>query len=147
MSKKINLQDVPSGGDGKAYITLNGSRVDAFRIAKITGKLEPDVEEKKFLGERMSQHAVRGLKGTGDMSYYQLSATFIKAWREYKNGGSVPDIELQYYSDAGTKNSNRVEVVMTGVIPANIPFGALDDSSNDAQKHDTSFTFDDFDEI
>lgn len=145
MSKKINLQDVPAGSDGKAYFTLDGSRVDAFQIAKITGKLEPNVEEKKFLGERMSQHAVRGLKGTGDLSYYNTSPEFIKAWRDYKNGGSVPEIELQYYSDAETRNSERIEVVMTGVIPANIPFGAMDDSSNDAQKLDTSFTFDDFD--
>ncbi|TQI69005.1 phage tail tube protein [Clostridium sp. KNHs216] len=142
---KQRLQDVPSGGDGKAYFNLNGSRLDAFRIAKITGKLEPIVEEKKFLGDRMQQHAVRGLKGTGDMSYYQVTAEFIKAWRDYKNGGDVPDIELQYYSDPETSNSERVEVVMTGAIPANIPFGALDDSSNDAQKLDTSYTFDDFD--
>lgn len=145
MSRKERLQDVPSGGDGKAYFTLNGNRLPAFLVAKITGKLEPNVEEKKFLGERMSQHAVRGAKGTGDMSYYNTSPEFIKAWRDYKNGGRVPDVELQYYSDAETSGSERVEVVMSGVIPANIPFGALDDSSNDAQKMDTSFTFDDFD--
>lgn len=142
---KERLQDVPSGGDGKAYFNLNGSRMDAFSIAKITGKVEPNVEEKKFLGDRMSQHAVRGLKGTGDMSYYNTSTEFIKVWRDYKNGGPVPDIELQYYSDAETSNSERIEVVMTGVIPANVPFGALDDNSNDSQKLDTSYTFDDFD--
>ena len=139
------MQDVPSGGDGKAYFTLNGRRVDAFQIAKISGTLEPIIENKKFLGERMQQNAVRGAKGTGDMTYYNTSKEFIKAWRDYKNGGAVPDIDLQYYSDAGTGVYDRVEVTMSGVIPAKVPFGALDDSSNDAQKLDTSFTFDDFD--
>ncbi len=145
MSEKVNLQDVPSGGDGKAYITLDGSRVDAFQIAKISGKLEPTVENKKFLGERMQQSAVRGLKGSGDMSYYNTTKAFIKAWRAYKNGGDVPDISLQYYSDAETGEYDRVEVIMTGVLPASVSFGALDDSSTDAQKMDTSFTFNDFD--
>ncbi len=145
MSKKVNLQDVPSGGDGKAYITLNGSRVAAFQIAKISGKVEPLTENKKFLGDRFQQTAVRGVKGTGDMSYYNTTSAFIKAWRNYKNGGSVPEIELQYYSDAKTGKYDRVEVIMTGVIPANVPFGTLDDSSADAQKLDTSFTFNDFD--
>lgn len=145
MSTNVRLQDVPSGGDGKAYFTLNGTRQDAFLIAKISGKLEPIVENKKLLGAIMQQNAVRGVKGTGDMSYYNTSAAFIKAWRDYKNGGSVPKIELQYYSDSGTGVYDRVEVVMAGVIPASIPFGALDDSSTDAQKLDTSFTFDDFD--
>lgn len=147
MSTKERTQDIPSGGDGKAYFTLNGSRQDAFWIAKISGKVEPIVENKKPLGATMQQQAVRGLKGTGDMSYYNTTKEFIKAWRDYKNGGSVPEIELQYYSDSGTDVYDRVEVVMTGVIPASVPFGSLDDSSNDAQKMDTSFTFDDFDLI
>lgn len=145
MGEKINLQDVPSGGDGQAYITLNGNRTAAFKIAKISGKLEPVVENKKFLGERMQQSAVRGAKGSGDMSYYNTTKEFIKAWRDYKNGGKVPDISLQYYSGTDSGEYDRVEVIMTGVIPASIPFGTLDDSSNDAQKLDTSFTFNDFD--
>jgi hypothetical protein len=145
LSTKERLQDVPSGGDGKAYFTLNGNRLPAFLIAKISGTLEPLVENKKFLGDRFQQNAVRGVKGSGDMSYYNTTDEFIKAWRDYKNGGRVPDIELQYYSDAKTGEYDRVEVVMSGVIPEKIGFGALDDSSNDAQKMDTSFTFDDFD--
>lgn len=144
MSKE-KLQDIPSGHDGKGYLTLNGDRVDAFKIAKIEGRVEPIVENKQFLGERVQQNAVRGTKIAGDMSYYNVSKAFAKAWRDYKNGGSVPEIELQYYSDANTGNSDRVEVQMTGVIPEKVSFGALDDSSTDAQKMDTSFTANDFD--
>lgn len=142
---KNNLQDIPSGHDGKAYFTLNEDRAEAFRIAKIEGRVETTKEDKTFLGSRAQQHAVRGINITGDLSYYNVSNTFAKAWRDYKNGGDVPDIELQYYSDAGTDNSERVEVQMTGVIPDKISFGMLDDSSTDAQKMDCTYTANDFD--
>lgn len=144
---KTRLQNLPTGHDGEAYITLDGNIVEAFKIAKIAGKLEPVVEEKKLLGNRMTQHAIRGLKGTGDMSYYNTTDAFIKAYRDYKNGGAVPVITAQYYSDPGSGNYNRIAVTLTGVILASVTTGALDDSSTDAQKMDSSFTFDDFDLI
>jgi len=144
---KTRLQNLPTGHDGEAYITLNGNVVEAFKIAKIGGKLEPVVEEKQLLGQRMTQHAVRGLKGTGDISYYNTTDAFIRAYRNYKNGGSVPEITAQYYSDPGTSEYDRIEVTVTGVILASVMMGALDDSSTDAQKMDSSFTFDDFDLI
>lgn len=142
---KTRLQNLPTGHDGEAYITLGGNVVEAFKIAKISGKLEPVVEEKQLLGNRMTQHAIRGLKGTGDMSYYNTTDAFIKAYRNYKNGGAVPVITAQYYSDSG--EYKRIEVTLTGVILASVTTGALDDSSTDAQKMDSSFTFDDFDLI
>lgn len=142
---KTKLGNLPSGHDGNAYITLNGRRQDAFKIAKISGKIEPIVEEKMFLGEKTQQHAARGLKISGDISYYQTTPALIKAMRDYKNGSSYPDISLQYYSDS--PEYDRVEVTLSDVILASVATGALDDSSTDAQKHDSSFTADDFDLI
>jgi hypothetical protein len=140
---KTKLQNLPSGHDGNAYITINGTVQSAFKIAKIGGKMEPKVENKQFLGGTVEQNAVRGLKISGDMSYYQTTPVLIKAVRDYKNGGSFPDITLQYYSNS--PEYGRIETVLYGVIPASIFFGVLDDSSSDAQKHDTSFTANDFD--
>lgn len=142
---KTRLQNLPSGHDGEAYLNLNGNVVEAFKIAKVSAKLEPIVEEKQLLSNRIQQHAVRGLKGTGDLSYYNTTTALLKAYRTYKNGGSLPDITLQYYSDGGVYD--RVEVTLSGVILAAILMGTLDDSSTDAQKGDSSFTFDDFDLI
>jgi len=142
---KDRLQDYFAGHDGAGYVTLNGSIVPAFSIAKITAKLEPVVENKQLLGTNMTQNAVRGLKGTGDLSYYHTTDAFIKAMRTYKNGGAFPDIKIQFYSDSASSQYDRIEVTLSNVIFASVGLGSVDDSSSDAQKLDTSFTFDDFD--
>lgn len=145
MADEIRVQDFPSGHDGKAYINLNGDRVEAFWIKKINARLEPIVENSRPLGQRMTQNAVRGLAGKGDMTYCNATTAFLKAYREYKNGGDLPDVDLQYYSDAETGEYDRVEVSLSGVILATIGMGALDDSSDNTQTQDSAFTFDDYD--
>lgn len=139
------VQDYFAGHDGKGYVYLNGNIVDAFTIAKITAKLEPVVENKQPLGSNMTQNAIRGLKGTGDMSYYHTTDALIKAMRAYKNGGAFPDITVQFYSGSENSTNDRIEVTLSNVIFATIGLGSLDDSSSDSQKLDTSFTFDNFD--
>lgn len=142
---KTKLQDVFSGHDGEAYIRLNGSIVSAFKISKINAHTESIVENRRFLNEVMEQNALRGLKGAGDMTYYNTTPAFIKAMRNYKNGGAVPDISLQFHSDSDSSEYDRIGVTLSGVILANVGFGALDDGSDNAQTIDTSFTFNDFD--
>ncbi|WP_042436341.1 phage tail tube protein [Faecalispora jeddahensis] len=142
---KTRLQDVFSGHDGEAFIRLNGSIVPAFKISKITAKLEAVVENRRFLNDPMEQAAQRGLKGSGDMTYYHTTPALIRAARDYKNGGEAPDISLQFYSDSKSSKLDRISVTLSGVILANVGFGALDDGSDNAQTIDTSFTFNDFD--
>lgn len=145
MANDIRVQNIPSGHDGKAYISLNGDRVEAFVIKKINARLEPVVENSRPLGQRMTQNALRGLAGKGDLTYCNTTTAFLKAMRSYKNGGDAPDIDLQYYSDADTGEYDRVEVSMAGVILATVGMGALDDSNDNMQTQDSAFTFDDFD--
>ena len=142
---KTRLQDVFSGHDGEAFIRLNGSIVPAFKISKITAKLEAVVENRRFLNDPMEQAAQRGLKGSGDMTYYHTTSAFIQAMRNYKNGGSAPNISLQFYADSAGSQYDRIGVTLSDVILANIGLIALDDSSDNAQTIETTFTFNDFD--
>ena len=57
---KTRLQDVFSGHDGEAFIRLNSSIVPAFKISKITAKLEAVVENRRFLNDPMEQATQRG---------------------------------------------------------------------------------------
>ncbi|WP_101698107.1 phage tail tube protein [Clostridium minihomine] len=139
------LQNLPSGHDGQGYLRIKGQVVPAFKISKISAKVEAVVEAKQFLGERFEQNAVRGLKGTGDLTYYHTTPALIQAYRNYKNGSDFPNITLQYYSD--NKEENRIEVTLSGVVLATVLMGTLDDSSTEAQKNESSFTFNDFDLI
>lgn len=142
---KTRLQDVFSGHDGEAFIRLNGSIVSAFKVSKINAKLEAVVENRRFLNDPMEQAAQRGLKGSGDMTYYHTTPAFIKAMRDYKNGGAVPNISLQFYAASASSENKRIGVTLSDVVLANIGLIALDDSSDNAQTIETSFTFNDFD--
>ncbi len=141
--EKTKLQNIPSGASGDGYVVMNGEVLAAFRLAKVSAQLEMSKESKRFLGERMTQNAVRGMAGKGNLTYYHTTAAFIKAMKDYQNGGSYPSITLQYYSE--NRERGRCDVVLRGVILDAISFGALDDGSESAQQFDTAFSFDDFD--
>ena len=141
----LKVKDLPSGHDGKAYISLNGERVEAFYIKKINAKIESIVESSRPLGQRMMQNAIRGMKGTGDITYCNTTTAFLEAYRDYKNGGDAPEIEIQYYSDSPTGAFDRIEVLLSRVILANVGMGTLDDTSDSTQTQESTFTFDDYD--
>ncbi len=141
--EKTKLQNIPSGHDGSGYVTLNGNVESAFKITKISAQLDVTKETRRFLGERMAQSAIRGMAGTGNVSYAHTTSAFIKAMKEYQNTGKVPEITLQYYAENGEVGRN--EVVLRGVILDSVMFGALDDSSDNAIINDSAFSFNDFD--
>lgn len=140
---KMKLGNIPSGASGDGYVILNGEVLAAFRLAKISAQLEMSKESKRFLGERMTQNAVRGMAGKGNLTYYHTTSAFIKALKDYQSRGPYPAITLQY--NAQSPEYGNCEVVLRGVILDTISFGALDDSSESAQQFDTAFSFDDFD--
>lgn len=143
MSDRIRLQDIPAGTDGKGYLRINGRIVDAFSLKKIAPKVEFTVQSQQFLGETTEDHAVRGMKITGDIAYYNTSSALKKAARAYQNGGEYPDITVQYYSEKSA--IGREEITLTGVILATIPLGGIDNSSSDATVQESSFTANHFD--
>ena len=143
--EKVKLQSLPSGRDGNAYITTNGRIVQGCVITKIDGSIESKKDNRQFLGTRVEQNAVRGIKISGNVSYAHATSALIEAIRNYKDGGDYPDITIQYYTE--TTERGRCEVVLTGVILDNIGLGMLDDSSDTAMIIDTAFTANDFDII
>ncbi|MEA5134654.1 MAG: phage tail tube protein [Candidatus Fimivivens sp.] len=140
---KMKLQNIPSGTSGTGYVVLNGEVLEAFRIAKVSAQLEMTTESRRFLGEIMTQNAVRGMSGKGNLSYYHTTSALIQAMKDYQNGGSYPTITLQY--NAKSPEYGNCEVVLRDVILSTVPFGALDDGSEDAIINESSLTFDDFD--
>lgn len=139
------LQNIPSGNDGNGYVTVGGRTLSAFRIAKISGQIEMIKDTQRFLENIFEQNAPRGLRGTGNLSYFNKTSALIEAIREYKNTGVYPEITIQYYSNS--PQYGRQEVILTGVILDAISFGSLDNSSEAAQILETAFSFDDFDTI
>ena len=136
---KERLAHIPSGHDGNGFISIDGKVIPAFKIAKVTAKLEAVKDSKRFLGDVMTQNVVRGLNGSGDISYYHKTAALIDAMKQYKETGVYPEITLQYYSESPSEG--RCEVILTGVVLDSTPFGALDDGSDTGQVSECPFPF------
>lgn len=137
------LSSIPSGHDGQGYVTIGGRVVEALRIRKVDARVDMTKESKRFLGERMTRNAVRGMSGSGNLSWYNSTSALAQAMAEYKAGGEYPQLTLQYYAE--TPSAGRQEVILRGVILENVSFGALDDSSDESQVCESPFSFDDFD--
>ncbi len=138
-----NLQAMPSGHDGEGFITINGNLYPAFKYAKLSLKADAVTENKRFLNQRTTQTAVRGLNITGSISYYACTSALIEAIRAYKDGGEYPEITIQGW--AGVSGTGRCEVLASGVVINSIGLLTLDDSSDSASLHESDITANDFD--
>ncbi len=138
------LQEIPTGHDGNGFVTLGGKVLPVFRIAKISGTISGVVESKRFLNERMTQHMMRGMEGSGSLSYYVCSSTFIQMMKQYQETGVYPEITIQYFVES---SAGKNEVLLRRVVLKDIALGSLDDDSDQVMAYTTRFTFDDFEQI
>lgn len=145
MAAKERLRNIPSGNDGNGYALINGEMLNVFKIRKISPKLTGEVEKGNFLGERMSQHAMRRVEGTFSISYCPTTA-FAKLYQYWIETGEFPDLTIQYYNEINSVHG-RGEYQLRNCILNDIEMGMLDDESVAAIVHTTDGTFDDFDII
>ena len=149
MSKQnyTKISDLVAGNEGSAYITVNGENRHFFELAKIDASVEFTVIAKKLLGRRMKQHKVVGAEGKGSISIYNVSPATLAIYNQYINEGKTPEISIQTTNEDTSSTIGRRTVVMRNCILAKVPVVYLDDESEDLNKFDTDFTFDDLDDI
>lgn len=137
------LTDTISSKEGKAYITINGSNRELFEISSLTAQLELNVQSRRMLGHRMTQHKVTGAEGTGSMTMYFMNSDMLKLALAYLKNGSYGGIKLQIKNEDEQSTIGTQEIVLLNVILNTIPVATLDDQSDDPITIDTDFTFDD----
>ena len=145
MSKKERLRNIPSGNDGNGYALVDGEILNVLKIRKIEPKLSGEVEKGNFLGERMSQHALRKTEGVFSISYCPTTA-FAKMYKHWIETGEYPDITIQYHNEVN-KVHGRGEYMLRHCIINDIAMGMLDDESVNAITHSSDGSFDDFEII
>ena len=137
------LADTISSQEGKAYITIDGQNRELFEISSLTAQIELNVQERRMLGHRMTQHKVVGASGTGSMTIYFMNSQMLNQAIQYLSTGNYKGLKIQVKNEDPQSTIGKQEVVLLNVILATIPVTTLDDQSDDPITFDTDFTFDD----
>ena len=137
------LADTISSQEGKAYITIDGQNRELFEISSLTAQIELNVQERRMLGHRMTQHKVVGASGTGSMTIYFMNSQMLNQAIQYLRTGNYKGLKIQVKNEDPQSTIGKQEVVLLNVILATIPVTTLDDQSDDPITFDTDFTFDD----
>jgi hypothetical protein len=141
------LSDTISAREGKAYITIDGQNRELFEISSLTAQIELNVQERRMLGHRMTQHKVVGATGTGSMTMYFMNSQMLNQAIKYLRTGNYKGLKIQVKNEDPQSTVGRQEVVLLNVILATIPVATLDDQSDDPITFDTDFTFDDIENL
>lgn len=147
MGAYTKISDLVTGSEGSAFITIDGQNRYFFELSKIEANIEFTVIAKKLLGHRMKQHKVVGAEGKGSMSIYNVSPAALAIYQQYVKEGKVPQISIQTKNEDTGSTIGRRTVTMRNIILAKVPVVYLDDESEDLNKMDTDFTFDDVDDL
>lgn len=142
MENYTKIADTISSHDGKAYITRNGVNRELFELSALTAQLDLVVAAKRMLGNRMTQHKVVGVEGTGSLTMYFMNSEALNQAVEYLKTGRYNGIKIQVKNEDTTSTVGKQEVVLTNVILNSIPAAILDDGSDDPITFDTDFTYD-----
>ncbi len=147
MGAYTKISDLVTGSEGSAFITMDGQNRYFFELSKIEANIEFTVIAKKLLGHRMKQHKVVGAEGKGSMSIYNVSPAALAIYQQYIKEGKTPQISIQTVNEDTGSTIGRRTIVMRNVILAKLPVAYLDDESEDLNKTETDFTFDDVDHL
>jgi hypothetical protein len=142
MENYTRIADTISSHEGKAYITRNGVNRELFELSALTAQLDLVVAAKRMLGNRMTQHKVVGVEGTGSLTMYFMNSEALNQAVEYLKTGRYNGIKIQVKNEDTTSTIGKQEVVLTNVILSSIPTAILDDGSDDPITFDTDFTYD-----
>ncbi|WMJ78501.1 MULTISPECIES: phage tail tube protein [unclassified Sedimentibacter] len=137
------LADTISSKEGKAYITIDGINRELFEISSLSAQLELNIQARRMLGHRMTQHKVTGAEGTGSMTMYFMNSSMLKQALNYIKKGSYGGIKIQVKNEDEQSTVGAQEVMLLNVLLGSIPVATIDDQSDDPVTVDADFTFDD----
>lgn len=138
----LRLADTISSKEGKAFMKRGEYNRELFDISSLKAQLELNVQARRTLGHRMTQHKVIGAEGTGSMTMYFMNSDMLKLAIEYLNDGSFTGLTLQVTNEDAQSTVGKQEVALNNVLLKTIPVASLDDQSDDPITVDVDFTFD-----
>lgn len=135
------LADTIIAQEGKAYITIDGENRELFEVSKLRAQLDMVVQERRMLGNRMTQHKVTGVTGSGSATLYFMNSDQLNQTIKYIKKGTQSNIKLHVKNNDPQSTVGEQDVVLSNVIFKTIPVTAIEES-DDPVTFDSDFTFD-----
>lgn len=140
----LNVKDIVNSAEGSAFMTRNGQNLELFYVKNASASVEPDVQELKVLGRRMTGHKMTGLTGSGSMTIYGITSDFIQMAVDFKKNGITPYFNLKLSQEDKESAVGRQTVMLFDCLTSSIPLFDMD-IDDPIIEQEVEFTFDDFD--
>lgn len=136
------LSDTITAHEGTAFITIDGENRELFEISSLRAELEMEIQERRMLGHKMTQHKVTGVSGSGSATLYFMNSNQLNNAVNFLKNGTNSNINLQVKNYDPQSTVGEQEVVLSNVIFSTIPVTVLEES-DEPITFSSSFTFDD----
>ncbi|EJC6460073.1 phage tail tube protein [Listeria monocytogenes] len=140
----LKADDVISGREGTAFMTINGRNVPMFFLKNIEAKLELVKKEVPVLGSRMNQQKVTGVNGKGSMKIHKVTSEFAQMGIDFLKTGKMPAITIKVTNDDPASSVGRQSTLIKGVTLDAVVIAKLD-IETETLDEDVDFTFNDAD--
>lgn len=135
------LSDTIASNEGKVFITIDGQNRELFEVQSIKAQLDLIIQERRMLGNRMTQHKVVGVTGTGSATLYFMNSQMLNLAIQYIKNGKFANNKIQMKNEDPQSTIGKQEVVISNTIFKTIPVAAVEES-DDPITFNSDFTFD-----
>lgn len=139
----FRASDAISGGEGKAYIVIDGQQKELFYATNIEVTAEKNKESFKVIGQRNSFSKTTGVEITGSMTIQYMTSLFRKQMQQYVNDGIDMSFDLIVTNEDKASRTGRQTVAVYGCNLDSVILAKLD-ADNAILDEDVDFTADSF---
>lgn len=142
--KRLEVYDVISGGEGRAYAILDGNKEELFYAKSIEATATKQKNTFGALGRRQRLSKANGAELTGNLTMYYCTSVFRKAMIDYIKTGKDLYFDLVVENNDDTSTRGSQVIILKNVNLDSTVLTKLDIDSTELDE-EMSFTFDDVD--
>lgn len=141
----LKAEDVISGKQGRAFITINGRVEELFYAKTVEATIEKTKADVPILGRTNVGKKATGWAGTGTLTIYYFTSRFRALMLEYIKTGKDFYFDLQIVNEDPASSLGKQTAVLKNCNLDSVIAASFDAGSEDPLEEEMPFTFDDFD--
>lgn len=144
MANTMHGRDAVSGAQGRAYVTIEGSRYLFANLINLEARMDKTKTQVPIMGKTGKGNKSTGWEGTGSATFHFNTSIFRQLLKRFKDTGEDIYFDIQATNE---DNSSTVGSQTTILIDCNMDGGiiALLDADAEYLEDSIDFTFEDWD--